>query len=204
MHRVVSLVSFHSFVVVIYLSYRLVSSVVASACRLLNVLEVIAPFKHFNKLREFVQMKLPPGFPVKLGKWSFGFTNASLKKKEFILWMLFSKIIWTEMCFLFVFFRHPRLPNHHSHSDVSGVSLRWLWPIDFYYSQRLQRRSEPLSWPLTSHAEASTSNITPPSLKLTFHNPNKLRTTQEQAYGDVCSHHTDLQKVSQVLNVTSW
>jgi hypothetical protein len=36
--------------------------------RLLNVLEVIAPFKHFNKLREFVQMKLPPGFPVKLGK----------------------------------------------------------------------------------------------------------------------------------------
>lgn len=39
--------------------------------RLLNVLEVIAPFKHFNKLREFVQMKLPPGFPVKLGKQSF-------------------------------------------------------------------------------------------------------------------------------------
>ncbi|KAJ8353012.1 hypothetical protein AAFF_G00122000, partial [Aldrovandia affinis] len=35
---------------------------------LLNVLEVIAPFKHFNKLREFVQMKLPPGFPVKLGR----------------------------------------------------------------------------------------------------------------------------------------
>lgn len=34
---------------------------------LLNVLEVIAPFKHFNKLREFVQMKLPPGFPVKIG-----------------------------------------------------------------------------------------------------------------------------------------
>ncbi|XP_070261473.1 ankyrin repeat domain-containing protein 13C isoform X2 [Myotis yumanensis] len=33
---------------------------------ILNVLEVIAPFKHFNKLREFVQMKLPPGFPVKL------------------------------------------------------------------------------------------------------------------------------------------
>ncbi|XP_075229573.1 ankyrin repeat domain-containing protein 13C-A [Lycorma delicatula] len=33
---------------------------------LLNVLEVIAPFKHFSKLREFVQMKLPPGFPVKI------------------------------------------------------------------------------------------------------------------------------------------
>lgn len=33
---------------------------------LLNLLEVIAPFKHFNKLREFVLMKLPPGFPVKI------------------------------------------------------------------------------------------------------------------------------------------
>nr|CAD7572178.1 unnamed protein product [Timema californicum] len=33
---------------------------------LLNVLEVITPFKHFSKLREFVQMKLPPGFPVKI------------------------------------------------------------------------------------------------------------------------------------------
>lgn len=33
---------------------------------LLNVLDVIAPFKHFNKLREFVLMKLPPGFPVKI------------------------------------------------------------------------------------------------------------------------------------------
>ncbi|XP_054710438.1 LOW QUALITY PROTEIN: ankyrin repeat domain-containing protein 13C-like [Uloborus diversus] len=33
---------------------------------LLNVLEVIAPFKHFKKLRDFVQMKLPVGFPVKI------------------------------------------------------------------------------------------------------------------------------------------
>ncbi|OAD46979.1 Ankyrin repeat domain-containing protein 13C [Eufriesea mexicana] len=33
---------------------------------LLNVLEVITPFKHFRKLREFVLMKLPPGFPVKI------------------------------------------------------------------------------------------------------------------------------------------
>lgn len=37
---------------------------------LLDVLEVIAPFKHFNKLREFIQMKLPPGFPVKIGNFS--------------------------------------------------------------------------------------------------------------------------------------
>ncbi|XP_060533609.1 ankyrin repeat domain-containing protein 13C [Cylas formicarius] len=33
---------------------------------LLNVLEVIAPFKHFAKLRDFITFKLPNGFPVKI------------------------------------------------------------------------------------------------------------------------------------------
>jgi len=34
---------------------------------LLAVLEVIAPqFKHFQKLRDFVKMKLPPGFPIQV------------------------------------------------------------------------------------------------------------------------------------------
>jgi hypothetical protein len=33
---------------------------------LLNILEVVTPFKHLKKLREFVTMKLPPGFPVKI------------------------------------------------------------------------------------------------------------------------------------------
>lgn len=34
---------------------------------LLSVLEIIAPqFKHFQKLRDFVEIKLPPGFPVKV------------------------------------------------------------------------------------------------------------------------------------------
>jgi len=33
---------------------------------LLDVLEVIAPFKQFSKLRDFMQTKLPPGFPVKI------------------------------------------------------------------------------------------------------------------------------------------
>lgn len=29
--------------------------------------QIIAPqFKHFQKLRDFIEMKLPPGFPVKL------------------------------------------------------------------------------------------------------------------------------------------
>lgn len=34
--------------------------------KLLDILEVIAPYKHFHKLRQFCHMKLPPGFPVKL------------------------------------------------------------------------------------------------------------------------------------------
>lgn len=33
---------------------------------LLDVLEVIAPFKHFSKLRDFITFKLPHGFPVKV------------------------------------------------------------------------------------------------------------------------------------------
>lgn len=32
-----------------------------------KILQVIAPFKHFDKLREFLQLGLPEGFPVKLG-----------------------------------------------------------------------------------------------------------------------------------------
>uniref|UniRef100_A0A3B3Z943 Ankyrin repeat domain-containing protein n=1 Tax=Periophthalmus magnuspinnatus TaxID=409849 RepID=A0A3B3Z943_9GOBI len=50
---------------------------------LLNVLEVIAPFKHFNKLREFVQMKLPPGFPVKLDIPVFPPITATVTFQEF-------------------------------------------------------------------------------------------------------------------------
>lgn len=33
---------------------------------LLDVLEVVAPVKHIGKLRDFIEMKLPPGFPVKV------------------------------------------------------------------------------------------------------------------------------------------
>ncbi|CAH0549320.1 unnamed protein product [Brassicogethes aeneus] len=33
---------------------------------LINVLEVVAPFKHISKLREFITFKLPAGFPVKI------------------------------------------------------------------------------------------------------------------------------------------
>jgi hypothetical protein len=34
--------------------------------KLLDILEVIVPYKHFHKLRQFVNVKLPQGFPVKL------------------------------------------------------------------------------------------------------------------------------------------
>ena len=37
--------------------------------QLLDILEVIVPYKHFHKLRQFVNVKLPPGFPVKLSEW---------------------------------------------------------------------------------------------------------------------------------------
>ena len=36
--------------------------------QLLDILEVIVPYKHFHKLRQFVNVKLPPGFPVKLSE----------------------------------------------------------------------------------------------------------------------------------------
>ncbi|KAK4316799.1 hypothetical protein Pmani_012057 [Petrolisthes manimaculis] len=50
---------------------------------LLNVLEVIAPFKHFAKLREFVQMKLPPGFPVKIDIPILPTVSAKITFQEF-------------------------------------------------------------------------------------------------------------------------
>uniref|UniRef100_A0A0N5AX81 ANK_REP_REGION domain-containing protein n=1 Tax=Syphacia muris TaxID=451379 RepID=A0A0N5AX81_9BILA len=33
---------------------------------LLDILEVVAPFKHLSKLRDFCEVRLPPGFPVKI------------------------------------------------------------------------------------------------------------------------------------------
>ena len=36
---------------------------------LLSVLNVVAPSKHFEKMKEFIALKLPPGFPVKIGKY---------------------------------------------------------------------------------------------------------------------------------------
>lgn len=41
------------------------------------MLEVVAPFKHFNKLKEFVAMKLPAGFPVRIGWCGFALSLSS-------------------------------------------------------------------------------------------------------------------------------
>ncbi|KXJ18332.1 ankyrin repeat domain-containing protein 13C-B [Exaiptasia diaphana] len=49
----------------------------------LNVLEVIAPFKHFNKLKEFVAMKLPPGFPVRIEIPVFPTITAKITFQDF-------------------------------------------------------------------------------------------------------------------------
>ncbi|XP_075930115.1 ankyrin repeat domain-containing protein 13C-like isoform X2 [Petromyzon marinus] len=50
---------------------------------LLNVLEAVAPFKHFSKLRQFVEMRLPPGFPVKLDVPVFPTVSATVTFREF-------------------------------------------------------------------------------------------------------------------------
>ncbi|EJW79593.1 hypothetical protein WUBG_09499 [Wuchereria bancrofti] len=33
---------------------------------LLDILEIVAPFKHFDKLRCFCKVRMPPGFPVRI------------------------------------------------------------------------------------------------------------------------------------------
>ena len=48
--------------------FESVGCVLNCCLRLLDILEVVAPYKHFHKLRQFVNLKLPPGFPVKLGE----------------------------------------------------------------------------------------------------------------------------------------
>uniref|UniRef100_A0A915Q5S7 ANK_REP_REGION domain-containing protein n=1 Tax=Setaria digitata TaxID=48799 RepID=A0A915Q5S7_9BILA len=44
---------------------------------LLDILEIVAPFKHFDKLRCFCKVRLPPGFPVRVGKNSYIADNIS-------------------------------------------------------------------------------------------------------------------------------
>ncbi|XP_031564621.1 ankyrin repeat domain-containing protein 13C-B-like [Actinia tenebrosa] len=49
----------------------------------LKVLEVIAPIKHFSKLKEFVAMKLPPGFPVRIEIPVFPTITAKITFQDF-------------------------------------------------------------------------------------------------------------------------
>ena len=48
---------------------------------LLDILEIVAPFKHFEKLRRFCEVRLPPGFPVRVGK----LVQTSTPLEDFIL-----------------------------------------------------------------------------------------------------------------------
>ncbi|KAI0234746.1 Ankyrin repeat domain-containing protein 13C-A [Lamellibrachia satsuma] len=50
---------------------------------LMDMLEVIGPFKQFSKLRTFMQSKLPPGFPVKIEIPVFPTVTAKLTFHEF-------------------------------------------------------------------------------------------------------------------------
>lgn len=50
---------------------------------LLDVLEVIAPFKQFSKLRDFMQTKLPSGFPVKIDIPVFPTVTAKITFQQF-------------------------------------------------------------------------------------------------------------------------
>lgn len=50
---------------------------------LLSVLEAVAPFKHFAKFRNFIQLRLPPGFPVKIDIPILPTISAKVTFKEF-------------------------------------------------------------------------------------------------------------------------
>ncbi|KAK2183746.1 hypothetical protein NP493_297g02004 [Ridgeia piscesae] len=50
---------------------------------LMDMLEVIGPFKQFSKLRTFMQSKLPPGFPIKIEIPVFPTVTAKLTFHEF-------------------------------------------------------------------------------------------------------------------------
>ncbi|XP_064385888.1 ankyrin repeat domain-containing protein 13C-B-like [Halichondria panicea] len=51
--------------------------------KLLDILEVIVPYKHFHKLRQFVKNKIPEGFPVKLEIPVFPTVTAIVTMEEY-------------------------------------------------------------------------------------------------------------------------
>lgn len=50
---------------------------------LLNILEIFAPVRHISKLRDFIELKLPPGFPVKLDIPLFPTISARVTFEDF-------------------------------------------------------------------------------------------------------------------------
>lgn len=81
--------------------------------------------------------------------------------------VVFQCILFLLMVYIMFPCRHPRLSYNHSHRDVSGVSLRWVWRVYFHHSQWLQRRSQPLSWSLTVHSGDGVKRISNTILRRT-------------------------------------
>ena len=72
---------------------------------LLDVLEVVAPVKHIGKLRDFIEMKLPPGFPVKVDIPILPTITARVIQDNYIFISFFQIIIFKTILFSGIFSR---------------------------------------------------------------------------------------------------
>lgn len=98
-------------------------------------------------------MKLPPGFPVKLGMCAS--TYYCVPVRELSLRGTIAKHV-SSFCFLPR--RHPRLPHDHSNCHISRIPLRRFWGVNFLHPCWLQRRSQSFSRPLTCKHEQKMSS----------------------------------------------
>lgn len=69
--------------------YYRAAACMAEACpielkQLLDILEVITPYKHFHKLRQFCSLRLPPGFPVKLDIPVYPTVTATITLQKYV------------------------------------------------------------------------------------------------------------------------
>lgn len=98
-----------------------------------------------------------------LFRWSFrlGFQSNSVRVCQptaVLLWAWGGNDLKITFLFCFLPRRHPRLPHHHSNCHLSGIPLRRLWRVYFLHPRWIQRRSQPLSRPLTCKHNLHTGN----------------------------------------------
>jgi hypothetical protein len=79
---------------------------------ILKVLEVIAPIKHFSKFKEFVAMKLPPGFPVRIGKCFHFMLGLFLYTINYRFTLVTYKLHYEIATNQFNSTKRPHLPSH--------------------------------------------------------------------------------------------